>query len=235
MKKRVVKAFLKSAYDFSSVQMGFPDEIAEEIRAWGMENIPSYILAADGREDDIHVTVKYGIHIIDFTEIREIFNDVKPVEVKLGKITLFEISDDFDVVKIDLYSPELHQLNSTISKKFEVTDTYPEYHPHCTLAYVKKGCGTPYNGNTSFEGRKIILDSVFFSGKDNRKTEFKIKKAYFNQATWLPGRSTKEYPNFQKVQYREKSALYICISCHLRRFMPTAARCPRCGHSMKRF
>jgi 2'-5' RNA ligase len=215
--------------------MEFPDEIAEEIRAWGRENIPSGILAADGRETDIHVTVKYGIHIVDFTVVREIFNDVKPIEVKLGKITLFDTADDFDVIKIDMQSPELNRLNNIVSKNFEVTDTHPVYHPHCTLAYVKKGCGAPYNGNTAFEGRKVVLDSVLFSGKDNRKTEFKIKKAYFNQTTWLPGRSTKEYPNYQRGQYREKTALFVCISCNLRRCMPTVSpRCPRCGHSMKR-
>jgi len=235
MEKRIVKAFLKSAYDFSSVQMEFPDEIAEEIRAWGVKNIPSNILAADGRENDIHVTLKYGIHIVDFTEVRAIFNDEKPIEVTLGKITLFD-TDDFDVIKIDLHSSELHRLNRAINKNFEVTDTHPVYTPHSTIAYVKKGCGTPYNGDTTFEGKKILLDSVLFSGKDNRKTEFKIKNAYFNQSTWLPGRNTKEYSNYQRRQYREKTALYVCIACNLRRHMPSAApRCPRCGHQMKRY
>lgn len=234
MKKRIVKAFLKSAYDFSSVQMEFPDEIAEEIRNWGRVNIPGDILEDNGREDDIHVTVKYGIHITDFTELREVFKDEKPVEVTLGKITLFETSDEFDVIKIDLHSPALHRLNKIISKNFEVTDTFPVYHPHVTVAYVRKGCGAPYNGRTNFEGKKIVLDLVTFSGKDNRTTEFSIKKSYFSQSTWLPGRNTRDYPQFQKTPYREKQALYTCLSCHLRRLMVTASRCPRCGHQMKR-
>ena len=231
MIKRIVKAFLKSAYDFSSVQMDFPDEIAEEIRNWCKLKIPEDMLAADGRENHIHVTVKYGLHGVDFTEIREIFKDEKPLKVKLGKITLFE-ADDYDVVKIDVISPELHRLNQVISKNFEVTDTHPKYQPHCTAAYVKKEFGPLINGLSDFEGREIVLDSLLFSGRDNRQTEFKIKNAYFNQTTWLPGRSTRTHPNFEKMQYRNKNALFVCISCNLRRYMTAASRCPRCGHSM---
>lgn len=233
MRKRVVEAFLKSAYDFSSVQMDFPDEIAEEIRAWGRCNIPGCALIDKGFEDDIHVTVKYGIHIVDFTELRELFKDEKPIEVTLGKITLFT-SDENDVVKIDVHSSDLVRLNKKISKNFEVTDTHPKYLPHCTIAYVKSGAGAPYDGCTAFEGKKVLLDTVAFSGKDNRFTEFKVKKAYFHQGTWLPGRSTRDYPNFQKSQTRDKQAVYVCISCNLRRFMESSSRCPRCGHTMKK-
>lgn len=234
MIRKIVAAFLKNAYDFSSVQMDFPDDIAEEIRNWCQSNISGDMLAADGRENHMHVTVKYGLHTTDFTAVREIFKNVKPIKVKLGKINLFE-ADDYDVVKIDVISPELHKLNRIISNAFEVTDTHPKYLPHCTIAYVKKEYGPCFNGLTDFEGREVVLDSILFSGKDNYQVEFKIKNAYFNQSTWLPGRSTKSYPNFQKVHYREKNALYVCISCNLRRYLTVASRCPRCGHSMKKF
>jgi len=233
MVKKVIKAFLKSAYDFSSVQMEFPDGIAEEIRTWCKSKISGEMLADDGREDRIHVTVKYGIHITDFTELREIFKDVKPIEVKLGKITLFE-ADEHDVVKIDVISPELHKLNRIISKNFEVTDTHPKYLPHCTIAYVKKEYGHLFNGLSDFEGKKVLLDRVLFSGKDNRQVEFKIKNAYFNQTTWLPGRNTRDYPDYQRTPFRGKNALYVCVSCNLRRYGVAASRCPRCGHSMKK-
>lgn len=233
MIKRVVRAFLKAAHDFSSVQMNFPDDIAEEIRNWCRQRIPGKMLADDGRENEIHVTVKYGLHITDFTEIREIFKDVKPIKVTLGKINFFE-ADDYDVIKIDVQSPELHKLNRIISKNFEVTNTYPQYIPHCTIAFVQKEFGALFNGLSDFEGKKVILDSVIFSGRDNLKTEFKIKNAYFNQTTWLPGRCTKTHPNFGRIQYTDRNALYVCISCNLRRYMTAASRCPRCGHSMKK-
>lgn len=59
------------------------------------------------------------------------------------------------------------------------------------------------------------------------------KKAFFNQATWLPGRCTRAYPN--RVQgppnRKEKIATYICIACNLRRYS-ASKNCPRCGHIM---
>lgn len=173
---RIVAAFLKNAYDFSSVQAEFPEDIAQELRDWGDENIPENALAGDGFEDDKHVTIKYGIHIIDFTEVRDLFKNVKPIKMTLGKITLFTSNDEFDVVKIDIKSPELHRLNKAISKKFEVTDTYPEYLPHATICYIKKSYGDLYNSRTDFEGKEVISDTILFSGKDNRKTVFKLLK-----------------------------------------------------------
>jgi hypothetical protein len=176
---KIVNAFLKrlQAVDktrsFSSVQSNLPFPISQDIYNWNLKNIPDQILTGDGRENDVHVTIKFGLHIVDFTEIRDLFVNEKPVKIKLGKISLFN-SKDYDVIKIDVDSPELHRLNKLISDSVETTDTYPEYHPHITLAYVRKGAGAPYNGLRTFEGREVVLDSVLFSGKDNRKTIFKL-------------------------------------------------------------
>lgn len=157
------------SYDFSSLQCDLPDDVSMEIQDWGREIIPNKDLTDDGREGHIHVTVKYGIHITDPTVVRDIFYNQKPFEITLGKTDIFE-SDDKDVVIIPVYSPVLHGLNKTVSENYEVTDTYPEYKPHVTIAYVKKGCGKKYKGLEKFEGRNVLLDSVLFSGRDNRKT-----------------------------------------------------------------
>ena len=171
---RIVEAFLKEAYDYSSVQVEFPDKITEELRNWGYENIPESALAADGYEEDKHVTIKYGLHIIDFTEVRELFKNEKSIKMVLGKVTLFTSSDEFDVVKIDIKSPDLHRLNKAIKADFDVTETFPKYIPHATIAYVKKGKGDSLNGNDTFEDREVVSDTILFSGRDNRKTVFKL-------------------------------------------------------------
>ena len=61
------------------------------------------------------------------------------------------------------------------------------------------------------------------------------KKAFFNQSTWLPGRTTRAYPNkCQNIPNRlEKRAVYVCLSCNLRRSI-VAYKCPRCGHTMQK-
>jgi len=68
---KALKSFLeKNAYDFSSVQAEIPEPLATIIRLFGDLYIPESTLTDDGREDDIHVTIKYGIHITDFTALQ---------------------------------------------------------------------------------------------------------------------------------------------------------------------
>jgi hypothetical protein len=176
---RVIKAYwLKLAYDFSSVQFDFPQDLATEIILWGKRNIPDSILKASegdpkgftGRENEIHLTIKYGLHTVDPDLIKPVLKNQKPFKITLGEIDAFE-KDDEDVIKINvLPTPELMALNKLISKSFEVTDTYPEYKPHVTNAYVRKGEGKKYKGIREFYGREVQVDSLLFSGRDNRKT-----------------------------------------------------------------
>ena len=115
---KIVQSFLdKIAHDFSSAQAQIPDPIATGIRYFG-EMIPPAALADNGCEDDIHVTIKYGIHTHDFTELRNLFVGVKPLKAVLGKVTLFDTNDDFDVIKVDVKSPDLQKMNKLISNSF---------------------------------------------------------------------------------------------------------------------
>jgi len=70
--KRVLASFFnRFSYDFSSVQCDLPDDISMNIKEWGRETIPDEdIHPEEGREENTHVTVKYGIHITDPTELR---------------------------------------------------------------------------------------------------------------------------------------------------------------------
>jgi 2'-5' RNA ligase len=76
----------------------------------------------------------------------------------------------YDVVKIDVESQALRDLNAAISQAFEVTDTYPEYHPHVTIAYVKKGMGRAHIGEDDFAGLDVPIDRLIFSSKMGRQT-----------------------------------------------------------------
>jgi hypothetical protein len=167
---RVIKAFQKEAHTFSSVQCNLSANISKEIYAWGKANISDEELTGDGRqpEDDIHITLKYGLHNHDPFELRP-FTSSGPIDVTLGEISVFE-NDDADVVKLSIDSPKLHEYNEIVSNNFEHSDTHSTYLPHLTVAYVKPGLGKKYLGRKDFMGRRIKLDSVVFSGNDNRKT-----------------------------------------------------------------
>ena len=166
----------KQAHDFSCVLCPLPWKITEEIKQWSKNNIPDSDLTGKGREESIHVTIKYGIHGHDPFELRPLLQNYGPIKIVLGKISIFK-NENEDVVKIGVVSPDLVQLNSTISVQFENTDTHPEYVPHITLAYVKPGIGKKYEGNNTFEGKEVILNTAEFSGNDNRETSFSMINA----------------------------------------------------------
>lgn len=165
-------------HEYSSTQVELPAAQAEAIRQLGAA-IPEAEIYTDpedpslGREDQPHVTVKFGLHTEDVEEVRPLVEGTGPITAKLGKVSIFE-SEKYDVVKIDIDSPQLHALNKKIAEGTKVTDTHPTYKPHATIAYVKKGEGQKYVGNTALEGAEITLDSVTFSAKDGTKTAISL-------------------------------------------------------------
>jgi N12 class adenine-specific DNA methylase/2'-5' RNA ligase len=153
--------------EFSSTQVDLPKGDTDAIQALGRK-IPDGDLAEDGREDKPHVTVKFGLHTDDVAEVRRVLAGEPPITLTLGKTSLFPAKEgaDYDVVKVDVDSPDLHRLNAKIAGALEHTDTHPDYKPHATIAYVKAGLGEKYVGLSDLEGRKVTLNAVTFSGKD---------------------------------------------------------------------
>lgn len=104
-----------------------------------------------GRETTPHVTIKYGFST-DLTsdEQNKFLVDLHPFTVQIESISIFD-SEKFDVVKFDItISPILKRLRE-MADKFPNEDKHPIYHPHMTLAYVKKG---------SFDKKSQVLFSV---------------------------------------------------------------------------
>jgi len=158
-------------HSFCSTQFNLYGEVGDRIARFSSE-LPDEIIYEDpedtsyGRENQPHITVKYGLHDYDPGKLEVLLGAVPPVPVTLGKISKFE-SDDYDVLKIDIESPELHELNAFIAGNFEVTDTHPEYKPHATIAYVKPGTGDEYLGDGSFEGMQCMCDTLLLSGRED--------------------------------------------------------------------
>lgn len=160
-------------YEFSSVQVNLPLSLRRKIVSWGNENISEPELCNHhnlGREDRSHVTVLYGIHSADPAEAIEVLANIEPFEVKLGKISLFTTNDDFDVVKIDVKSNKLHELNRKLRDKCTYTNKFRVYRPHVTIAYVKKGAGWRHDGDDEFDGESFDVKRAFFSSKNGKVT-----------------------------------------------------------------
>lgn len=172
----------KKTYDFSSVIYLLPDKISKKIYEWGVKKISDEDLFKDpedpsfGREDEVHCTIMYGIHDKRSASSREILKKTEPFDIKLGKITAFTAPEKFDVLKIDVHSDDLHDLHNVIRDTLDVTETYPEYKPHVTIAYLKKGKSSQYVGSQQFEGVSVKVDKVVFSSSAGVKTPISLMK-----------------------------------------------------------
>jgi 2'-5' RNA ligase len=164
-------------YEFSSTQANLTGETAQAMIDFG-KKIPQVDLAADGREAEPHVTLKYGIHDASPEAARKLLENERPVKIKLGKVSTFPPNKEegFEVVKVDIDSPDLHRLNKKLTSKLEHTDTHPDYHPHATIAYVKIGRGEKYIGSSLLEGKEVVANKIVFSSKNGTKTEIKLRQ-----------------------------------------------------------
>lgn len=141
-------------------------------------SIPDAELAADGREEQPHVTVKYGLHTDDASAVAAIVRGFGRVSLTLGKVSIFAANesqsqrggDQFDVLKIDVEGDSLRELNRLLSRSLEVTDTHPVYRPHVTIAYLKPGEGAKYAGDDRFEGLSLLCRYLEFSNRSREAT-----------------------------------------------------------------
>src|SRR3990167_9572280 len=164
-------------HDYSSTQTPLPKDLSDEVKQIATRVIaPDDIHAEEGLEDRPHITVKYGLHTKDVNAVTPLLADVGPIQATVGQVEIFSPEEkDYDVIVQRIDSPALHALNQKLSDNLEVTDTHPEYKPHITIGYVKRGTGDKYKGvKTVLEGRTINLDTLEFSGQDGNITPIKL-------------------------------------------------------------
>lgn len=164
-------------YSYASTQINLPADITERIQEWSREFIPdSHLYHSDddthGRRPDSHVTVLYGLESDNSGDVAEKLKGFGPISFNLGKISTFEC-EKYDVVIIEVDGERLHKANS-ILRELPNQNTFPDYKPHVTIAYVKKGLGSKYLGNETFADTKIESSGIVFSGSDGGKVVIHI-------------------------------------------------------------
>jgi|GEM_PF-1026565 len=199
------------AHKYSSTQVNLPETEAKPVLDFG-KKIPDEELYIDpedpdsGRVESPHITVKYGLHTVDPEDLKPILEGQGPIKATLGKVSVFE-NDEADVVKVDIDGPELHALNKLISEKIEVTDTHPVYRPHLTIAYVKKGEGKKYIGDSTFEGKEITFNSVVFSGKDGKEQVLELRKGKPRGVATITGKRTGGEARGERLEAGKEKAM----------------------------
>lgn len=164
-----------SHFDYSSTHIEPPVDLGDDITAWGRKHVSDddiYVSLQDftyGREDEIHVTVLYGIHSEHPDQLRTLLAGEKPVHAQLGEVRVFSNAFKFDVLVVEVFSQDLIRLNKKLTKHMSYTNKYETYNPHLTIAYVKKGKGWKFSGYARWKGRKFVCDYVVFSSKNGTK------------------------------------------------------------------
>ena len=173
-------------YDYGCVMVGLDMENNED--KWN--NIQKLIDEEDiyigdktdnggfGRELDPHITILFGIHSdVPDEDVEKLIKDIKKPDVLLSGASSFK-NKLFDVLKFDVKGDDLPMLNKKFTTLPHTTD-YPNYHPHCTAAYIKSGKVDKYveilndyikkNGFIEFKANEIV-----YSKPDGSKKKYSL-------------------------------------------------------------
>lgn len=181
-KKQVVfesSSDCKYIHKYSCAMLNLSDELADIIKQWGRKNIPSDCLyinlddGIEGYEDIPHVTIKYGLHDADPDNLTRLVDGFGPINIELANIDVFNNNPNFDVLKININSDKLHELNKIICNNMHFTDKFPIYIPHATLAYIKKGTCVNLIDSMDFNKLVDIVNEIYFTSRSG--DEFYIK------------------------------------------------------------
>ncbi len=177
----------------ASTQINLPDEIGSKVIEFG-NSIPEEDIYSEkgyGREDEPHVTVLYGLTTDSADQAQKALANFGPIKFKLGETSIFK-NDDYDVLKVDVISPDLRKANKALRDKVPFENDFPDYKPHVTIAYLKKGTGEKYAGQDPFKGLESTSSEVLYSGKDRTKTPIDLGQPFnLSEAATAPDATQK--------------------------------------------
>jgi len=170
------RSYLKlfaSKYDYATAMLDVPG-MDEKIKQWRKENLTPEMLDEENADGDCdgHITILYGLLSDDVEAVKEAIKDYgkDSIEFEVDAIQIFE--NDTDVISAKIISKDLAELNKMISK-LPNENTYDEFIPHMTMAYLKSGEGKQFVGQKPFKG-KFSVKEFMLSDKNGEKEIIKL-------------------------------------------------------------
>lgn len=151
---------------YSSTQVNITDaEVVSKIKYVQRSIDPADVVEI---ETEPHVTVRYGLHTQEVGEVRRVVEQFGLIRLEIGRLSLFQ-NPDADVLKFEISSKSLDELNDRL-RLLEHTQTFKDYEPHLTVAYLKPGTGQKYLNWTGVEGTELTFQSFVFSDRDRNQS-----------------------------------------------------------------
>ncbi|HEX9997005.1 MAG TPA: hypothetical protein VGB45_07680 [Abditibacterium sp.] len=149
-------------HKFSCVMAYLAEDATKMVRDFAGATINPEDLTEDGFETEPHITLRYGLHTSDPGEVAEKLSGRGGFRAAVSGVSYFASSETgrpYDVVKLDVlgHDGDLSDIHSKLDE-LPHTDTFADYKPHITLAYVKAGCGAKYTGEFPFWNGSDSLD-----------------------------------------------------------------------------
>lgn len=139
-----------------------------------------------GFDDNPHITLLWGIHndeIIDKGIIHNMLQEIPRMKLKTRKIEIFPGDETkfYDVVKFTIEpTDKLLEIRKQFEEELPNTQTYPDYNPHVTIAYVEKGEGMKYVRELE-RPITFTFDRGVYSEPNYRKAYFDLKKQAYDK------------------------------------------------------
>lgn len=155
----------------ANVQICLPASVAAKVMK-AAASIPDEELGTDGREDDPHITIKYGVKE-DINLLHWAVGEQKPFTITLGKLHVFKPSESSGgqaPIVAEANAGDLNTLHVLVDAAVGTRKDDFDYKPHVTLAYVKPEFADKYEGSDLVQGISFPVRSVVLSGASGDRT-----------------------------------------------------------------
>lgn len=171
--KRLVQK-QSGAHDYATTQFDLTGDALAQV-ALLQSRISKDDLKPEGMEDRPHVTVRYGLLDDSPAAVQAMCAGRGVVRALVGEVDYFP-NDGHDVLILRVESDDLVTLNAELGELPNV-QTYPDYQPHVTLAYLKPGCGEKYARELAAEPVEVEFDQLVFSDRSGQVTSIPLTYA----------------------------------------------------------